>query len=135
LFSVIDTAQGFLNEWWTLFYDVYSSRTQLKHQEANAEAPVQVIVCGIDLNSCFGCEIDSASFCSIFRLYKGGRMNNYVNIQEFLKIYQECLHLYQPSKRGLDECLGPGVLTYFISGWGYLVESLIPIYIHFMSII
>lgn len=45
LFSVIDTAEGFLNEWWTLFYDVYSSRTQLKHQEANAEAPVQVIVC------------------------------------------------------------------------------------------
>ncbi|KAK9906940.1 hypothetical protein M0R45_002557 [Rubus argutus] len=40
---VIDTAQGFLNEWWTLFYDVYSSRTQLKHQEANAEAPVQAI--------------------------------------------------------------------------------------------
>ncbi|KAK9936395.1 hypothetical protein M0R45_013239 [Rubus argutus] len=39
----IDTAQGFLNEWWTLFYDVYSSRTQLKHQEANAEAPVQAI--------------------------------------------------------------------------------------------
>lgn len=44
LFSVIDTAEGFLNEWWTLFYDVYSSRTtQLKDQEANAEAPVQVI--------------------------------------------------------------------------------------------
>lgn len=134
LFSVIDTAEGFLNEWWTLFYDVYSSRPQLKHQEANAEAPVQVIVCWIDLNSCFGCG-DGASICSIFRLYKGGRMNNNVNIQEFLKIYQECLHLYQPSKRGLDECLGPGVLTYFISGWGYQVESLIPIYIHFMSII
>lgn len=62
-------------------------------------------------------------------------MNNNVNIREFLKIYQECLHLYQPSKRGLDECLGPGVLTYFISGWGYQVEILIPIYIHFMSII
>ncbi|XP_024158090.1 transcriptional corepressor LEUNIG_HOMOLOG isoform X1 [Rosa chinensis] len=39
---VIDTKEGFLNEWWTLFYDVYSSRAQLKHQDqAKVEAPVQ----------------------------------------------------------------------------------------------
>ncbi|KAL6197174.1 hypothetical protein ACLB2K_032786 [Fragaria x ananassa] len=40
---VIDTKEGFLNEWWTVFYDMYSSRTsELKPQEAKAEAaPVQ----------------------------------------------------------------------------------------------
>lgn len=44
LFSVIDTKEGFLNEWWTVFYDMYSLRTsELKPQEAKAEAaPVQV---------------------------------------------------------------------------------------------
>ncbi|XP_050370819.1 transcriptional corepressor LEUNIG-like [Argentina anserina] len=37
---VIDTKDGFLNEWWTLFYDMYSSRTsELKPQEAKAVAP------------------------------------------------------------------------------------------------
>nr|XP_011460664.1 PREDICTED: transcriptional corepressor LEUNIG-like [Fragaria vesca subsp. vesca] len=40
---VIDTKEGFLNEWWTVFYDMYSLRTsELKPQEAKAEAaPVQ----------------------------------------------------------------------------------------------
>ncbi|ONI10470.1 hypothetical protein PRUPE_4G049300 [Prunus persica] len=34
---VINTPDGFLHEWWSLFHDVYAAR-ELKHQEAKAEA-------------------------------------------------------------------------------------------------
>uniref|UniRef100_A0A2N9END1 LisH domain-containing protein n=1 Tax=Fagus sylvatica TaxID=28930 RepID=A0A2N9END1_FAGSY len=37
---VIDSAEGFLYEWWSIFYDVYASR-QLKHQQAQAEASIE----------------------------------------------------------------------------------------------
>ncbi|KAJ9168820.1 hypothetical protein P3X46_020304 [Hevea brasiliensis] len=37
----VDSFDGFLHEWWTLFYDVYASR-QLKHEEAKTKSSVKV---------------------------------------------------------------------------------------------
>ncbi|XP_050287033.1 transcriptional corepressor LEUNIG-like isoform X1 [Quercus robur] len=37
---VIDSAEGFLYEWWSIFYDVYASR-QLQDQQAKAEASTE----------------------------------------------------------------------------------------------
>ncbi|KAF2303321.1 hypothetical protein GH714_016627 [Hevea brasiliensis] len=36
----VDSFDGFLHEWWTLFYDVYASR-QLKHEEAKTKSSVK----------------------------------------------------------------------------------------------
>lgn len=45
MFSVINTPDGFLHEWWSLFHDVYAAG-ELKHQEAKAEASlVKVVIC------------------------------------------------------------------------------------------
>lgn len=43
---MIDSAEGFLYEWWSIFYDVYASR-QLKHQQAQSEASIEVMICQI----------------------------------------------------------------------------------------
>lgn len=43
---VIDSAEGFLYEWWSIFYDVYASR-QLQDQQAKAEASTEVMLCQI----------------------------------------------------------------------------------------
>lgn len=40
---MIDSAEGFLYEWWSIFYDVYASM-QLKHQQAKAEASTEVML-------------------------------------------------------------------------------------------
>ncbi|XP_021597021.1 transcriptional corepressor LEUNIG isoform X2 [Manihot esculenta] len=37
---VVDSVDGFLHEWWTLFYDMHASR-QLKHEEAKGKFPAK----------------------------------------------------------------------------------------------
>ena len=46
LFSEInDSAQGFLYDWWTMFYDVYVYRQCRKGQNVEGKARVNVMVC------------------------------------------------------------------------------------------
>lgn len=42
MFSVINTPDGFLHEWWSIFNDVYTSRHQVDKAEASA---TQVMIC------------------------------------------------------------------------------------------
>ncbi|XP_038710429.1 transcriptional corepressor LEUNIG-like isoform X2 [Tripterygium wilfordii] len=39
---VIDSPEGFLNEWWSIFYDVYAHR-QMEHQETKAQASAKTV--------------------------------------------------------------------------------------------
>jgi hypothetical protein len=40
--AINDSGEGFLHEWWSIFYDVYSE--QMKPQQAKAEGSVKVII-------------------------------------------------------------------------------------------
>ena len=57
-FAVIDSSQGFLSEWWSIFSDVYAYR-KLEHQKEKPETSLQVIFAEREaLNLCpFGFKI------------------------------------------------------------------------------
>lgn len=44
--SAIDVPDGFLHEWWCIFYDFAA---QLKHQESNTETSSEVILCLLEV--------------------------------------------------------------------------------------
>lgn len=46
MFSVIDSPEGFLQEWWSLFYEIFAAR-QTKLQGEAESTSAKVTICGI----------------------------------------------------------------------------------------